>query len=326
MTRSYHRLLLGSFSLRRWGGVVLLVTFLDLPAHASESARSSYGAVSAADFGTAVLPPTNGLYIREDLWYYDGDFQDAVKGGVFSADANIQVLGLSTRLFWYPGVQFLGARYGTYLSFALADGEAESRITTRLPGKPERIVREQGDRRGMSDILFTPLSLGWKRGDWHIKWTETVNLPASDYDTSEALNFGRNYYALNSSLGLAYRKGTVGPEFNIRSGFIWNAENPDTNYRTGNEAYVDGSVNWRFTSAITAGLSGYAYRQLTEDSGEGAIFGDFEGRSYAIGPVFRYFIGKNSNRISVITKWLHQFESEHHFEGDLFMISLGTRF
>lgn len=307
--------------------LVCILFLLALPAatYAAESARSTYGSVTAVDFGAAVIPPTNGVYIREDLWYYDGDLQDSVKGGAISADANLKAMGLTTRLFWYPGLKLLGARYGTYLSFAVVDGEADSRITVRIPGKPARITAEQGDRSGFSDLSFTPLSLGWNRGDWHMKWTESVTLPVADYDTTEVLNFGRNYYALNSALALAYRKGTEGIEFNIRSGFIWNAENPDTNYRTGNEAYVDGSLNWRFNPAFTAGLTGYAYQQVTGDSGEGAIFGEFKGENYAVGPAMRLIVDKG-RRYSIIAKWLHQFETQHHFEGDMVMISLATKF
>lgn len=305
---------------------ICLLAALALPAYASESARSIYNPVSAADFGTGLIPPTDGVYVREDLWFYDGDLSGSIRNGAVEAEAHLSALGATTRLIWYPGIKLLGARYGTYASFALVDGEASSRIIRRMPGRPEQAVRTQGDRAGFSDISFTPLSLGWSRGNWHVKWSEAVNLPTSDYDTSEVLNLGRNYFALNSSLGLTYRAGTEGPEYNLRAGFIINDENPDTNYRTGNEAFIDGSLAWRFAGGFTAGLTGYAYQQVTGDSGEGAVFGDFEGRSRAVGPVFRYILETPSRRFSFIAKWLHQFDTEYQFEGDLVMLSLATKF
>jgi len=294
--------------------------------YAAESARSTYGSVSALDFAAGVIPPTNGVYVRQDVWFYEGELHDSVFNGAITADADLKAMGTTTRLFWYPGLELLGARYGAYLSLSLVDGEARSAITARLPGMPPGTRRSDADRSGVSDAYFTPLSLGWNLGDWQIKWTEAVVLPISDYDASAGLNIGRNYYALNSSLGVTHRKGTTGPELNFRTGFIWNDENPDTDYRTGNEVYADGSFTWRFTPALTAGLTGYAYRQVTPDSGSGAVFGDFEGESYAAGPIVRCFVDTSARRYSLIAKWLHQFESTHLFEGDMVMISLATRF
>ncbi len=50
----------------------LLVT-ITTPARAAESARSTYGAAAAADFGAAVVPEKTGLHLRADISYFDGD-------------------------------------------------------------------------------------------------------------------------------------------------------------------------------------------------------------------------------------------------------------
>lgn len=305
--------------------IILLMLTFTANVFASESARSTYSAGSALDFGAGSTPPVDGLFVREDVWFFDGDLNGSVFGGAVEAEANLKALVATTRLLWYPGLEFLGGRCGIYMSIALADAESTSRITTRLPDGQVVVTESEGNASGFSDIYLTPLALSWKLGDWSVKWTETVTLPTSDYSTSETLNLGRNYLALNSGLGLTYRKGAEGLEFNLRTGFIVNDENPDTKYRTGNEVYADGSLAWRFTPRFTAGLTGSAYQQVTGDSGEGAVFGDFEGRTFAAGPVFRYFLDRGSRRFVLIAKWLHQFESEYHFEGDTFMVSLVTK-
>jgi hypothetical protein len=305
--------------------ILLLTAMLATPALAGESARSTYSPGSSLDFGAGLTPPVDGLFLREDFWYFDGDLDGSIFGGAVTAQAHLKAMVATTRLFWYPGWTLMNARYGAFLSIALADSEVSSKITTRTPGGQENVLEQNGTRTGFSDLYVTPLSLGWKKGNWHYKWTETLTLPVADYSTSEVLNLGRNYVSLNSSIGITYREGNEGLEFNLRTGFIVNDENPDTNYRTGNEVYADGSLTWRFTPSFTAGLTGSAYRQVTGDSGEGAVFGDFEGRVYAAGPVFRYFLETRSGRLVLIAKWLHQFESEYHFEGDTFMVSLVTK-
>jgi len=148
--------------------------------YAAESARSTYGSVSALDFAAGVIPPTNGVYVRQDVWFYEGELHDSVFNGAITADADLKAMGTTTRLFWYPGLELLGARYGAYLSLSLVDGEARSAITARLPGMPPGTRRSDADRSGVSDAYFTPLSLGWNLGDWQIKWTEAVVLPISD--------------------------------------------------------------------------------------------------------------------------------------------------
>jgi len=219
--------------------IVCLLFLLVTVAHAAESARSSYGSVSAQDFAAGLTPPTNGLSIRQDVWFYEGELRDSVFYGAVTADADLKAFGTTTRLSWYPGLNILGGRYGALLSFSVAEGEARSSVTVRRPGVPPATRLTDADRSGFSDTYFTPLSLGWSLGDWHIKWLESLILPTSDYDASAGFNIGRNYYALNSSVGLTYRRGKTGPELNVRSGFIWNDENPDTDYRTGNEVYAD---------------------------------------------------------------------------------------
>jgi hypothetical protein len=182
--------------------ILLLAALMAAPALASESARSTYSAGSALDFGAGITPPVDGLFLREDIWYFDGDLDGSIFGGAVTAEANLTALVATTRLLWYPGWKLMNARYGAYMSIALADSEVSSTITTRLPNGQVNVLKQDGTRAGFSDLYVTPLSLSWKQGDWHFKWTETLTLPTADYSTAEALNLGRNYLALNSALGV----------------------------------------------------------------------------------------------------------------------------
>jgi len=50
-------------------------------------------------------------------------------------------------------------------------------------------------------------------------------------------------------------------------GVTFNAENPATNYRTGDELHIEWAVSKTFTPKFSAGLTGYYYDQISGDSG-----------------------------------------------------------
>jgi len=58
---------------------------------------------------------------------------------------------------------------------------------------------------------------------------------------------------------------------------------PATLYRTGTEWHFEGALIQHFSPEFDAGLVGYVYRQLTADTGAGAVLGPFEGRVSSLG-------------------------------------------
>lgn len=97
--------------------------------------------------------------------------------------------------------------------------------------------------------------------------------------------------------------------------FDYNFENNDTDYRTGNEVHVDfiAAKHW---GPLAVGLGGYAYHQVTGDSGSGAILGDFKGRAYSLGPQVRY----QFERFSVTAKYQEEFNVVNKPEGNKFAL------
>jgi hypothetical protein len=54
--------------------------------------------------------------------------------------------------------------------------------------------------------------------------------------------------------------------------------NSATNYKNGNELHWDWALGMLFANQFKLGVAGVVYRQLTGDSGSGAVLGPFEGR------------------------------------------------
>jgi hypothetical protein len=70
-------------------------------------------------------------------------------------------------------------------------------------------------------------------------------------------------------------------------------------------------------------------QQITGDSGSGATFGDFEGRTMGVGPVLSYAtkIGRNKTTDLVAEiKWLPELDGERRLKGDIVWFKLALVF
>jgi hypothetical protein len=58
----------------------------------------------------------------------------------------------------------------------------------------------------------------------------------------------------------------------------------DTHYQNGIDSHVDVGVAQFLSEQLYLGVAGYAYVQVSGDSGSGARLGDFKSRIFAVGP------------------------------------------
>jgi hypothetical protein len=107
----------------------------------------------------------------------------------------------------------------------------------------------------------------------------------------------------------------------VSSKFMYdiNTNNPDTDYRSGQEFHFDYAVGYK-VSDWTVGAAGYYYKQITNDkiNGEKVTFPDalgfedgFKGQAIAVGPAVKY----GCKNISFTLKYLWDTEVEHRPEG-----------
>jgi hypothetical protein len=73
------------------------------------------------------------------------------------------------------------------------------------------------------------------------------------------------------------------------------------------------------------GLVGYWYEQLTGDSNNPEILGDFKGRAIAIGPEISYQFMQNPKRpVTIDLRWYHEFEVKNRLEGDSVYLTISV--
>jgi hypothetical protein len=99
------------------------------------------------------------------------------------------------------------------------------------------------------------------------------------------------------------------------AGLTYNFINPDTQYQNGIDFHIDWGASKFLSKQLHVGLVGYAYQQLTGDSGAGATLGDFRSRVFGIGPQIGYLFPVGNMQGYLNLKGYGEFGGEHRAEG-----------
>jgi hypothetical protein len=294
------------------------------PASAEEGGGGHYfpGTISSFMDGVAqsevFIARLNGIY-------YDGSFS-AAKGipiaGRTALDVDVKSAAGGLTMFWRPSWGgFLGERWSYAMSTTIPFPWVEVAADVAAAG---RTVRRKDSLFGLGDILVAPFMLNYNvNDDFNVNGRLNVYTPTGSYEVGRLANLGKNYWTFEPILGLMYLGKQNGREASIFFGADFNTENPDTNYHTGTELHVDGTLAQHFpigTTLLGAGVTGYWYQQVEGDSGSGATFGSFEGRTNGIGPSVTISHAFGSHNFAAELKWLHEVGVERRPEGDSFIL------
>ena len=113
-------------------------------------------------------------------------------------------------------------------------------------------------------------------------------MPIGQWELGNPVNIGFNRWVVDTTAAVTYLDQTTGLELSGAVGLTYNFENPDTDYKSGTELHAEGAAMMHLSHTFSIGVNGYALRQITGDSGSGAVLGDFEGQVFAIGPALDY--------------------------------------
>ncbi|MBB4422843.1 hypothetical protein GGD66_001383 [Bradyrhizobium sp. CIR48] len=126
-----------------------------------------------------------------------------------------------------------------------------------------------------------------------LKWNHGVdnymvylmgNIPSGTYDSTRLANLSAGHVAVDAGAGYTYLNPETGREFSVVGGFTYNAINSALQYQNGIDFHLDWGMSQFIGKSVHAGFVGYAYQQLTGDSGAGARLGDFKGSAVGVGP------------------------------------------
>jgi hypothetical protein len=282
---------------------------------AAEGGYSNYIPGSYGDFGMA-LEPAGKLTLRNDVYYYAADTSQSVRSGRAEVGADLTFLMNFTTLIYKPDIEILGAQYAFGLFVPIVHADVEARVSVL-----DRILRVEDDKTAQGDIALIPLMLFWNAGNLHASVSTFIVTPTGDYDTDDEANTGLNFWSVDSNVALTYFNEETGQDYSFNLGYIYNTENSDTNYQTGQEIHLDVVANQFLSDTLAVGLHGFYLKQVTGDSGSGAILGDFKAEAAGVGPAILWGTTIGGQEVTFIAKWLTEFHVDNRLEGDHVYVS-----
>ncbi len=271
-------------------------------AQAAEGGGSSYpGGVE--NFLTGAAPPP-GFYVLAYSNIYRADKLKDDSGNdvplpVFKVAANV----VSTRFVWSSPITLAGGNVMLHAIVPLVDLKVE------VPGLSQR-------KTGLADITFGPGLAFHHSPNLHSVVGFDLVAPVGRYDKGDLANIGRNYWSLQPLYTVSYLDA-AGFNGDFKLTFNFNRRNKDTDYRSGNEVYLDFCAGWGLGNGWVLGAGGFAMRQLSEDNQAGATLPDSKGSAFAIGPSLKYDNGKGW---FITAKWQREMSVRNRPEGSALWI------
>ena len=302
--------------------LMLITVFgLERSTNAAEGGSSHYLPGAAGDVLIAQSPEP-GLQTAVTFWCQGGEVNAAVLQGKVGVELDLDLtLAIPSAIYTFE-TPVLGGAYtmGVAVPFGYANLDAT------LAGPLGNSINASEDSFNLSDIAFTPLQLNWNRKYFSFKFAEVIIAPTGAYDTDNLVNLGRNYWSFDTIGGMTWFNEATGTEFSLAPGIMVNTKNDDTDYKTGTEFHLDYTVNQFLSETFSVGLRGYYYKQLTGDSGRGAILGDFKSESYGLGPGVVWIPKFADGELTILGKWMHDLHAENRFESDYVTLTAAWKF
>jgi hypothetical protein len=136
--------------------------------------------------------------------------------------------------------------------------------------------------------LYPMMSLKWNAGVHNYMTYATGDIPVGAYDPSRLTNIGIGHGAIDAGGGYTYLNPATGHEFSGVAGFTYNFKNPDTQVQSGVDFHFDWGASKFLSKQVFVGLVGYAYQQISDDTGGHPILGGFRSRVLGVGPQVGY--------------------------------------
>ncbi|MCB1242434.1 MAG: transporter [Verrucomicrobiae bacterium] len=304
----------------------LLVCALSSALRGEEGGSGHYLPGSMSSFLDAV-PPKETFIVRYNLLYYEGvrDIKSLPLpiAGLDAAGVNASSWANGLTFLWRPSVDLGSDR----LSYALS---ATIPVVSMDVSAQVGPINRSDQLDALGDIVLMPLMFNYQFSeDFNASARLGIYAPTGDYEVGRLANTGKNFWTFEPTVGLMYFGKENGIEASLFNGVSLNTENEDTNYQSGAQFHVDGTLAQHFPifgGLAGVGLNGYWYEQVVGDRGTGAFLGDFKGRTAGLGPVLS-FAGKLGG-LDMVTelKWLHEMETKNRLQGDYVWLKVVLKF
>jgi len=304
--------------------IVISMLFLVRPLVASEAGSSHYVPGTMASFiDTPTGVPFNVLNLTNG---YFGDASVSRQfpiAGLLTADLSADYVANAFAFQYDAPVEVLHGKYAFTISLPVVDLQ----VNAGVAGPSGGTVARRDSRSGLGDLYFSPIILYWQKGNFKYLGSVGIYAPSGAFDVGRLANIGKNYWTFSPVAAMQYSNPKNGLEATVFTGFNFNTKNNATNYQSGQEFYLDFTVDKRFKNGFGVGATGNIFQQITGDSGSGAKLGGFKGRTFGMGPEVSY-MGPLSKSImfAMELKWLPEIEVQNRTQGSNIWFKFGFVF
>ncbi len=308
--------------------ISIVIALLSSYAVAEEGGSGHYVPGSIASFMDGVsADPT--FVARLNYLHYDGDMGAERRvpiAGQTALNVNAKSNAVGLTLFWAPDID-LGDKWSYAMSTTIPWVSME--VTADVGAGPFT-VRRQSKETGLGDIVIMPVMFNYQySADFNINSRLAIYAPTGSYKVGRLANLGKNYWTIEPTIGFIYFGQKNGIEGSLFLGADFNTENNDTDYKSGTQVHLDGTLAQHFplwSGLAGIGVTGFWYEQVEGDSGDGATLGAFKGVAHGIGPVASWVTKVGGMDVIAELKWTHEFDNENRTEGDIVFFKLLGKF
>jgi hypothetical protein len=269
-----------------------------------------------------VIAPPGSLRITNFLGEYDArstlDGSGNPRPGL--SNFRLKVSSFTSRFqYVWPDLKIFGADVESRIGFTWY-ADANVNFDVQTPGGPRH--REGSSSGWFPGAVVGPAILGWHGETVHQMTGIEVYFPAIAYAVGQPVNVGSGYVSLAPHYWVTWYPR---PDIEVDGSFVYliNRKNHDTEYKSGREFSIDYAVGYTPIRQWQVGASGYAYKQLADDSINGvAVPGGNRGRVFATGPFLRY---QPDAPWGMTLKWQHEFGVENRAKGNRLFLQFAYR-
>jgi len=288
----------------------------------------------------AGIVPGPGVYGGIDFVYMDGSVDGLSLAGLpIRANTDLSVSFAKLSLTTVFDAELWGGTPALNINIPLISNANLSfvGVTPPIAGVPI-----EDSTSGVGDITVTSL-VGWHSGNLHYSAAFSVFLPTGAYSPSvidipnrsvEALNTGKNIWSFQPVIAATHFDPAKGLEFSGAASLLFSTRNDATDYQNAPALNLEGAVLQHTKSGWAFGATGYAYQQLSDDSGSGAettkaFLGakSLKASVYGLGPVVTFSGGKLFGKdASFKLKYYREFNAKRRFESDVLWLNMSLVF
>jgi len=300
-----------------------LAAFAASPALAAEGGTTFY-LLGSGGPGAAVPPPVEGVYFDHTFYVYDGEAsaaRDFVVGGRVVADLKATVIANFVTTMFVPTTDFGGGTLAIATTLPLANPEVTASAVLTGPGGRQLGVSRKDDPFVVGDPVVM-VAATWAAGEnSYVQPSVQVNIPIGEYREDRLGNLAFNRWIVDTSVAMSWHDAEAGWDASAKIGYTFDGMNDYTQYNSGDQFHLEGSVERIFSPQFSLGLQAYYLEQVGDDHGSGASLGAFKGRTVAGGLTAAYNFVLGQTPVTARVRAFKEFDVKNRLDGQAFFVS-----